>query len=270
MSTTIITTLLVTGLALFVLSIAVRSKTGSRYEIKGIDLAIVIVPFLIWLLMTGRIERIAFGGVEVEVAEAFIDATGAPIEAQVARASPLAIDDVVETVERATKGGVDRIPRLIASKTEALEFRLGHGGYWGPAIRQYFESLSAYAFLRYAIIYQQDGTLFGVFDARDLLGYFREKGDSAYDDFARYLNEGNSPSLQELQDLPGFLPGEYAVKTSDDKRFVLKQMDKRNMATLPVVDSQRGFVGMVERTRLVASLIVDVVEKLEALSSFPK
>lgn len=48
------------------------------------------------------------------------------------------------------------------------------------------------------------------------------------------------------------------------------RLETGGMATLPVVDSQRGFVGMVERTRLVASPIVDVVEKLEALSSFPK
>lgn len=267
MSGTVITILLLSGLALFILSIAVRSKTGSRYEIKGIDLALVLVPFLAWLLVTGRIERIAIGGVEVEVAETFLTASSAPIESQVTRASPLTIDDVVETVELATKGGVDRIPRLIESKTEALEFTLKHGGYWGPAIREYFESLTAYAFLRYAIIHQQDGTLFGVFDARDLVRYFREQGLRTYDDFARHLNAGDTRSLQHLKDLPGFLPGEYAVTPNENKRSVLEQMEKRNSETLPVVDSQRRFVGMVERTRLTASLIIEVAQKLEGLGN---
>lgn len=263
MSGTAITVLLLAGLTLFILSIAVRSKTGSKYEIKGIDLALILVPFFVWLLVTGRIERIAIGGVEVEVAEAFIDATSAPIESQVARTSPLTIDDVVETVERGMKGGPDRIPRLIERKTEALDFRLGHGGYWGPAIQEYFDSLGAYTFLRYAIIHRQDGTLFGVYDARDLIDYFRGRGASAYESFAGYLNKADERALKALKGLPGFIPGEYAVTSESNKRSVLQEMEKRNIEVLPVVDSKSRFIGMVERTRLTASLIIDVATKLE-------
>ncbi len=142
---------------------------------------------------------------------------------------------------------------------------MGHGGYWGPAIQKYFESLDAHAFLRYAIIYYQDRTLFGVFEAKELLLYFREKGENSYHSFARYLNNPNEDSVRSLKDLPGFISGEYAVTSSSNKRSVLEKMEKLEMGILPVIDSNRRFVGMVDRTQLTASLIIDVAKKLEGI-----
>ena len=263
MSSIAIIILLLSGVVLFFLSVAVRAKSGGKYEIKTIDLVLVLVPLFLWLVGTGKVQKFAVGGVEFDTAEAFIGASEKPIEAQVARTTLVTIDDVVHTVERSMKEGVDRIPKLIERKTEALEFRLGHGGYWGPAIQKYFESLGAYTFLRYAIIYYQDGTLFGVYDAGDLLDYFRVQRSNAYQSFARHLNKADELDLKALKGLPGFIPGEYAVTSESNKRFVLQEMEKRNSDVLPVVDSKRRFIGMVERTRLTASLIIDVAAKLE-------
>ncbi len=83
-------------------------------------------------------------------------------------------------------------------------------------------------------------------------------------------NRGDPPSLERLRNLPGFVPGEYAVTPTANKRFVLEKMEERNVETLPVVDSQKRFVGMVERTRLTASLIIEVAEKLEGIGSVLK
>jgi CBS domain-containing protein len=265
MSGIAISILLLAGCVLFILSVFVRAKTGGKYEIKMIDLALVLIPLLFWLIGTGKIQRFAVGGVEFETAQAFIGASEEPIESQVALTSALSIEDVVQTVERGAKARVAQIPILIKKKTEALEFRLGHGGYWGPAIQKYFESLDAYAFLRYAIIHHQDGTLFGVFEAKDLLRYFRKQGERAYHSFAEYLNNPNERSLQRLKDLPGFIPGEFAVTSNANKRSVLEEMEKLKRDTLPVVNSNKQFVGIVERTQLTASLIIDVAKKLESI-----
>jgi len=262
MSSIAISILLLAGCFLFILSVTVRAKTGGKYEIKMIDLALVLIPLFFWLVRTGKIQKFAVGGIEFETAQAFIGASEESIETQVALASPLNIKDVVQTVERGEKGGVDQIPKLIKKKTEALEFRLGKGGYWGPAIQIYFESLDAYAFLRYAVIHNKDGTLFGVFEAKYLLRYFREQGESAYHNFAERLNQS---SEQELKDLPGFIPGEYAVSSTANKRSVLEKMDVLKQEILPVIDSNKLFKGMVDRTQLTASLIIDVAKKLESI-----
>ena len=92
MEVTHVVVLGLTGLSLLVLSIVVRSRTGNQYEIKGIDLTLIFIPFVIWMLVTGKIERIAVGGVEVDVAQAFVAATSAPIELQVSQTSPLTVE----------------------------------------------------------------------------------------------------------------------------------------------------------------------------------
>lgn len=255
--------LLIAGGVLFILSVLVRVRTGGKYEIKMIDLSLILIPLLFWLIGTGKIKKFAFGGLEIETAQAFIGASEEPIELQVSLTSALNIEDVIEAVERSRKGDVNQIPRLIKSKTEALEFRLGHGGYWGPAIQEYFESLDAFAYLRYAIIEYQDGTLFGIFEAKEVLRYFREQGESVYHTFATYLNNPDEQNIQRLKDLPGFIPGEYAVTSSDNKQSVLEEMEKLRRGTLPVIDSRRQFVGIINREQLTASLIIDVAKKLE-------
>jgi len=257
----------IAGTLLFIISIMVRSRTGNRYEVKGIDLALIFIPFFVWMLVTGRIEKIAVGGVEVDVAQAFVAATTEPIELQVNKTSLQTVDDVVRTVERSLKSGTDRIPELIENKTEALEFNLDYGGYWGPAIQQYFESLSAYSFLKYAIIHEADGTLFGIYDARSLLQYFRGQHEGEYSRFAKSLIRGDDAAKAYLRSLPGFLGGERAVTAAANKREVLKQMEHLNLEVLPVVDAQGRFLGVVERARLTASLMIDVAERLENLGS---
>ncbi|MDY6904233.1 MAG: hypothetical protein SWH61_06080 [Thermodesulfobacteriota bacterium] len=259
--------LLTVGGGLFIVAVFLRAKTGGKYEIKMSDLALALIPLLFWLIGTGKIKKFAFGGFEVETAQAFIGASEKEIKSQVALSSPLSIEDVVQTPERGAKTSVAQIPRLIKQKTEALEFRLGHGGYWGPAIQQYFESLDAYSFLRYTIIHHQNGTLFGVFEARDLLHYFRQEGEDAYHRFAASLNHPDQQSLERLRDLPGFIPGEFAVMADANKRTVLEKMETLKRNTLPVVTSDRRYTGMVDRTQLTASLIIDVARNLEQLES---
>lgn len=262
---TILIILFFTGCALLILSIFLRSKSGAKYEIKMIDLLLGVIPLLFWLAGTGKIQKLAVGGVEFETAQAFLGASRKSIESQILRSTPLNIKDIVRNVERARKGDVAQIPRLIKEKTEALEFRLKHGKYWGPAIKTYFESLDAHSFLRYAIIYYQDGTLYGIYDAKKLLQYFREQGESSYHNFAKLLNYPNQLSLKKLKELPGFIPGEYAVPIISNKRTVLEEMEKLELPILPVVDSEKRFIGTVERAQLTASLIVDVAKKLENL-----
>ncbi len=257
--------LILFGGLLLLLSLVLRVKSGGKYEIKVIDLTLVLIPLFFWLFATGKIKKMTVGGVEVETAQAFVEAAEVPIESQVTLRTASSIEDVVETVEMDTKAGVEKIPELIKNKVEALEFRLGHGGYWGPAIETYFESLGAHSFLRYAVIHDEDGTLFGVYSAKDLLLYFQNRGGRPYDDFARQLNQASSDSREELEELPGFIPGGNAVEVSANKRRVLARMEELKSGTLPVVDADRQFVGMVDRAQVTASLIMDVADKLEDL-----
>jgi CBS domain-containing protein len=169
----------------------------------------------------------------------------------------------VQVVELASKGGMQELQRLIERRIEALEFKFGHGGYYGPAIKTYFEALSGSSSLRVVVVDKPDGTLFGMYDAADLIGYLRVAGEQGYEQFQRLLNSGSEEARADLTRLPGFVSATHAVTATTSKRDALARMEQLNTDSLPVVDEQQHFAGTVERAKLTASLILAVTDKLE-------
>jgi len=255
--------LLLVGLALLATSVLVRARYGEKYELKTIDLALIVIPLLFVLLISGKMKVLDAFGVKADLSQLFTDAADVNIENQVVDTSSPGVDEVVHMLEIASKAGVKEIPRLVKKKTEALVFRLGHGGYHGPAIQQYFDALYASSYLQYLIVLNQEGKLFGIYDVLDLAVYFRTKGEKAYGNFAKWLNQPNANSQHQLTLLPGFVMAEQAVDREMSKREVLRQMDNLRVDSLPVVDPAGFFVGTVERSQLTASLILDVVDRLD-------
>lgn len=111
---------------------------------------------------------------------------------------------------------------MIGRKVEALEFKLGHGGYYAPAIKTYFEALSGSSHLRAVVVDDPDGRLFGVYNASDLIGSLRVAGDEGYRQFQELLNSGNEPARAELAKLPGFVGAASAVTSRTSKRDALR------------------------------------------------
>ena len=108
-------------LALLVL---LRGK-NSRFEVKPADIVVAVVPIVLFLLVTGKLQKFEIGESGMKIETAFVKASTSAIASQVTRltglpSEPVAIDE---------KRGIEEIPRLIERKTEGLLFRLGHGGY---------------------------------------------------------------------------------------------------------------------------------------------
>jgi CBS-domain-containing membrane protein len=60
------------------------------------------------------------------------------------------------------------------------------------------------------------------------------------------------------------VPTEDAVTKQSDKRDVLTRMEKSGRDWLPVVSANGQLDGIVERSRLTASMILDVTNQLQA------
>jgi CBS-domain-containing membrane protein len=54
-----------------------------------------------------------------------------------------------------------------------------------------------------------------------------------------------------------------SLNKKTDKREALQKMEALNMDTLPVVQENDRFAGIVNRSRLTASLLLDVARNLE-------
>lgn len=114
-------------------SISVWMRRHQKGEIRAADLALGLNPFFVWLLGTEQVTKPGFGGVEVEIREAFLKAAGESVRHQVETAGGSGLVDSLPTAERASKGGTDLLPELVRQKIQGLEFHLGKRGYYaGP------------------------------------------------------------------------------------------------------------------------------------------
>jgi hypothetical protein len=258
---------IVTALVLIAV-VGVRTYTDGKIEVKLTDAAIAIIAAGLMLFMTGRISKlgISSSGVTVETTrEIILAASAQPIANQVSKVSSTALP--VVNVDVALKGGVGDIPALVRREAPALEFVLGNNGYVGLAIQQYLETLVKYPFFRFVVILKNDKSLFGMIDGRKMLGILQDpNSELRFDTFARALNQGGAAEQAMLTKLPGFLPVSAAVTRSSDKTDALEKMEKVGSDWLPVVGENSKFDGLVERSRVTASLILDVTNQLRKTS----
>jgi len=264
-------------IVVLILVVWVRRRFASGADIKTTDAAIALIPFILWMATAGIFKKVEVPGVVTfETADAIVKAAGASISNQVL---PLP----VKSVSTDQKGSVSEIPMLMAKGTEALSFILGRGGYNGPAIWMYMVNLSRLTSFQYIVVINQNGSLFGIFDPSKLIsalnppnndelikkypllpfrGFPQESDVAKWSKFANDLKSGDTSSIQKL---PGFLSSNQAVTPDSDKQQVLNVMEKLRCNWLPVVNKpKREFMGIVERSRLTASLILDIAKQVEA------
>lgn len=232
--------------------VVLRAKTGNKFEIKNSDIVLALIPIVLWLFLTGEIQEFTFG--DIKIVKAFNEASQSPVAPQVTKLP-------VENVQMDPKRGVGDIPRLIENKSQALSFRLGHGGYWGPAISEYLKKLTQYPFLRYIVIENSDGSFFGMTDARQIAAIIRGPNGAS---FAKNLaNSLNSSTKAAIVKLPGFISSKDALKKNSDRLRALQLMESLDVETLPVINDAGRFAGVVDRSNLTASMLIDISQRLQ-------
>ena len=97
--------------------------------------------------------------------------------------------------------------------------------------------------------------------------HLQNRGEEGYRFFAEYLNKADPVSQKALQGLPGFVSGSDAATPESNKRVALETMERLNSDILPVVNKERRFIGMVDRDKITASLIIDVTSAMEEIST---
>jgi len=266
----------------FIITLAIilwiKSRLANTVEIKPVDVGIALIPFILWMATAGILKKVEVPGIlSFETAEVIVTAAAAPINLQVTKIP-------VTALKADAKRGVDEIPSMIESGTQVLSFKLGYGGYYGPAIWMYFNHLIMSPAFKYAVITDHDGSLFGLFEASELIATLNpENNEKLMKDFPlqpfqglpneqqvkKWINFSEaiiSKDKVKLSEMSGFISFDMAVKSDADKKRVLEQMEKQGLDWLPVVQKDKDvyhFQGIVERSRLTASLILDITNQLE-------
>lgn len=242
--------------ALLALLVALRSKTGNKIDIRNSDIVLALVPVALWLFLTGKVQEFGFG--EVKIVAAIKMASNAPVGPQV---SKLTIESVRESVPTMSKAGPEVIPQMISAKSQALRFTIGQGGYFGGAIANYLNQLTQYPFLRYLVLENSDGTFFALADARQIEQIVQApQARFSTDDLAQWIDSGNKEALAAL---PGLVSAEKALHKSDDRRKALEIMNAADAQVLPVLNEDGKFAGVVDRSKLTASMLAEIAQRVE-------
>ena len=244
-------------LLLLVFLVLLRTVTRNRFEIKNSDIFLALIPVALGLVLSGRIKELTVG--DLKIVPAVTKATKSPIKAQVT-ALP------VEAVRAEPKAGLRKIPQLVKKGTQALSFQLGYGGYQGFAIQEYLERLTRYPFFEYVVIIKPDSRFFGLFDARQLSDLLRNpdhriRGEEL-PSFGRFAEWLTLSKIAKIEALPGFVGKSHAVKKTMNKHDALQHMEKLDVQTLPVVNDDGHLAGILERSKLSASILIDIAERL--------
>jgi CBS domain-containing protein len=248
---------LILGLVLFLVPTGLMAwlRLRKQIEIKSSELLLGAVLAGIVLVVTGQVKSLAFGEFKIEAA--LVEASQAAVRKQVAEVKALPVERLVS----GGKGALAALPELAAKRLEALMFVVGQGGYVGPVIREYLDQLVAQPQFRFVVVTNPEAEFVALGDARQLLAAFRSSPPVVSpEDLAGWLNQGDT---EPLVSRAGFVSAQDAVKTEVNKRDALEKMEERHVSWLPAVDERRRFVGIVDRSRLVASLILEVTERVE-------
>ena len=238
-----------------IILVIIREKSGTRFEIKNTDLMLALIVPVFILFVSGKIDSFEFGDLKVQAA--IVKASETKVKTQI---NILETGVPIEAVKKHAKRGVKEIPRLVKAKTEVLTFELGQGNYYGPAIKKYIEELGKTQHFKYLLITERDGSFWGLSDATRFVapqqGYV---ADITPQQLAHWLNSGNQSKLRQL---PGFISKEYSISQSMNKSDVLTKMEQLHVEQLPAVDDNGKFIGVVDRSRVLASMMLEITSKL--------
>lgn len=238
--------ILVTIVALLM---SLRSK--KQLEVKPVDLAAAMLPVIVFLLVSGKVKNLQVGDVKVELA--FEKAAQSPVKAQLEE-----VKLPVEHIQAFAKGSGSLVDQYRAMKVEGLTFVVGNDGYVESVIADYLQGIPS---LRYVILNQRDGSLYAVAEAHRLWDVLSsDTKPFTLDEFTRVLNAGETGTLERF---PGLILAKDAIADTADRLTALKKLEELNADFVAAVDANGKFVGMVNRSRVTSSMLVDIAERLQ-------
>jgi len=256
------------GILILVGDIMVRGNFGEVYAIRPTDLVIVILPAILWLLASGQIQSLKLGTGGLEVKSALQRAARSPITMQIEK-MPISTLSVI---------GKEELDRIVSTGPQALVLEKHTEEWWDEyTVEESIRQLSKTEGFRLFVFEDGNGRFIGAISASDLVRTLRADG------WERYLNPPQPGSGNYLLDVAtlklilnnqapesvlkqarGFLNQDDALSNSVDKKTALAKMEELNTSWLPVIDRRtRKLFGVVEQSRLAASLVLDIMNALD-------
>jgi CBS domain-containing protein len=248
--------LLTAAFAIVVFAVVFASLVALRVNHKGwdprlSDAVIALIPIVVWLVVSGQLKELKFG-TEGFTAD-FREAVAKKIGPSVKELLP------IQSLRADEKGDLSALGAIIKKKDQILTFVLGNK-YVLDIAKEYFTQLTQQPFFRFVEFQQNGGALYGLVDARTLFGYL--KTDDDWKKFIWAISETNENNMAYLSALPGYVGASLAVTGTATKSDVLEKMEAEHTDWLPVTNPDGSLKGIVERSAILAGLVLDLNKEL--------
>ncbi len=236
-------------LAVLVLIVALRIKFNDKLKLSTSDMGIALIPFIIWLIMSGKISELSVGDVSFKTTFE---------EVQQKKIDPQTLTNVdVNRVPSALKAGTGQIGYIASNQTEALIFKIGYDNYSPEAIQEYFTKLLNSS-LKYIIFNNINGDFVGIIQFSTLVQQtMRIHGDGDWGDIDKLTEAIINKKTQELLELKGFIGKNKAATFQDSRADILARAVGINSSYLPVVDKEK-FVGVITQDRINSIILLEL------------
>jgi CBS domain-containing protein len=248
---------IIASILLFILLLAVivllRHKFGEKFEIKNTDIILALLPIVIWLLLSGKLTSLQFGDLKFETV--FNKAKNEAVVNQV-------YDLPVTSIIGVDKARITEIDRIIRSNPQALNFVLGDKSYVADVVNQYFLQLSG-STVKYIVFETGNREFAGLITLGELnlqLSGHGAPGQFSTEELVHWIISGDTDKISSIK---GILTRSTSITKESSKQSALEMMEKNNTDIVPVVDKNNRLTGVVERSRLTASLLLDISKSLD-------
>lgn len=246
---------------LLLIIVLIRVKTNNKFEIKTNDIVVALVPIVLILFLTGQIDKIKIGDLEIEKAlkEAYAEEITQDVS-DVSFASEATVQKDVQEVVTERKGS-ERQLELIADKNiEGLTFALGYPYYDQSVIQKYFKRLPS---LKYVVINDESGKFFGLLDAQVCLRYYEDTSNRY--SWARFERSMVQNDKSYIQNIPSFVSNEFAISQNEKRLDAMEKFKSSKMSILPVVENDK-FIGILERDNLANEILIGLSNSIQGFN----
>ena len=219
----------------------------------GTIVVALLIPLLAYLLLSGTVEELAFGGVTAKFTyTANAEITFSDFGDMTPKASD--IDEVGNQGAKAVEQMLQD-KKLSEAKPIVFFFILGRDDYNRPKALEFIKYLAAYRSFKLVVFlndrFKQVVAYTPFWEAQKLLTD-AEEGE-------RFISSINKNNCEELLKFPGVVT--KLLKTQSTNAEALRLMDEQNLDALVVVDKDRNLRGVVERDDIVSKMMLLLVDK---------
>lgn len=221
-------------------------------EDGGVLAAILIVPALLYLMLSGRVNELK-GPAGLEVRLSAVANQSIPVHGQDTPASALSYESLREVETGRRESFLRRIRDITPTEPVLLTLTLGCDSINGDAAANYARGLTQFPRFRFVAILDTTGHLISYMDERA----FRHLVEADVVDAQELLNNIEHKNVGEIRKSAGMIV--ETVTPDTNIADALREMERLRLNALLVTEN--GQVrGIVERERLANALLLSLIE----------